>query len=73
MEYDMDNDKYIRLIHRMEQATESLKLLASPAWAYYNAMMEQGFSKEQAHDLTRDFMAITLEASYGNGPMEDDD
>ncbi len=68
----MDNDKYIRMIARIEQASESVKLLAQPAWAYYSAMLEQGFTTEQAHELTRDFMAITLESNRDSELPDDE-
>ena len=63
-----DDDPIARLRAEMDQAKEGMKEFAANLWAFHCAARDQGFSREEAFTLTRDFLLQTLK----NTPPEQD-
>lgn len=51
--------------HAFEQLGAAYKNLATLLWAYYGALLEQGFTAEQAFALVRDFADLWVRKAVG--------
>lgn len=52
----MTDDPVARMRAEMDQAREATKELAGNLWAFYRALLDEGFAPEQALTLTQTFL-----------------
>lgn len=60
-----EDDPIARLRAEMDQAKEGMKEFAGNVWAFHGALLEQGFTSEQAMTLTVTWLSETLRTIGG--------
>lgn len=60
----MNNDEQINLAHLFEQGEAAIMNFAKMVGSYHKQLMAEGFTPEQAFELTRDYQNEALQAMF---------
>lgn len=60
----MNNDEQINLAHLFEQGEAAIMNFAKMVGSYHKQLMTEGFTPEQAFELTRDYQNEALQAMF---------
>lgn len=61
----MNEDELTRLRAQMDQAREGMREIAGSCWAFYSALVDEGFTPGQALDVLQTWLAATVDSLRG--------
>lgn len=64
------NDDYFRRLSAMEQAAAAMRPVAGIITGYFNALVENGLTREEAMTLTKDYQGFFWNMSIQNQVIE---
>jgi len=64
----MDSEKnkdYFKMIASLEQASAGMRSVAGLVSSYFNALLESGFKREEAFELSREYQTCIFKSAFG--------
>lgn len=65
-----NNDDYFKRLSAMEQAAAAMRPIAGIIGSYFNALVENGLSRDEALILTKEYQALFFGISIQNQMLE---
>jgi hypothetical protein len=65
-----NNDDYFKRLSAMEQAAAAMRPVAGIITGYFNALVDNGLSREEALSLTKDYQNLFWTMSFQNQLIE---
>ena len=69
----MNNEDYIRRLLSFEQAAAGMRPIASMLFGYFNALVESGFNRNEALQLTINLQDKIWDISLNTPPKNDEE
>lgn len=65
-----NNDDYFKRLSAMEQASAAMRPVAGIITGYFNALIENGLSRDEAMILTKDYQTLFWTMSFQNQVLD---